>query len=481
MRKAADSSPYTRRFYGPFGSNVFSIEEMMGTDRFQESKMPGTKTNERTLQRWAETEVDVENGKGASSMKRNRRVSRHLLSVALILGLIAAGLHGFGEIVLGDTQSVEPQAQTVPAIPVSVAIVEQRGLATWDEFSGRLEAVERVEVRSRVAGAVHAVHFREGALVNKGSLLITIDPAPYAAEVERSKAQVAAAKARFTLAKKEFDRGRKLLKPGSDAISQSNLDQRTSAYFEADAALRAAEAALQSALLELSYTEIRAPVAGRVGKLEFTVGNLVSAGPGAPILTTLVSVDPIYASFSADERAVTLALNSLGDAADAHARITDIPVQMATLTSSETPLVGRVQFLDNEFDAQSGTLRLRAVFDNSKGSLIPGQFARLRLGRATAEPLLVVNERAIGTDQDKKFVLVVGSDNKVIYREVTLGESVEGLRVVKDGLKAGERVIVNGLQHVRPGASVAPEIVAMQVSPGQFARLSTSSEFDQRR
>src|SRR5882757_5456448 len=191
---------------------------------------------------------------------------------------------------------------TAAATPVSVAVVEQRDVALWDEFSGRLEAIERVEVRSRVAGAVKSVHFREGALVKQGDLLITIDPDPYAAEVDRNEAQVAAAQARLALASNELDRGRQLW--DSRTVSQRELDQRLNAQREADANLRAAQAALQSSKLNLDYTQVRAPVAGRVGRLEITVGNLVAAGPGAPVLTTLVSINPMYASFDADEHVV---------------------------------------------------------------------------------------------------------------------------------------------------------------------------------
>jgi len=348
-------------------------------------------------------------------------------------------------------------------MPVSVAVVEQHDVALWDEFSGRLEAVERVEVRSRVAGAVEAVHFREGALVGQGDRLITIDPAPYAAEVERAEAQVAAAQARLALARSEFERGRQLW--DSRTVSQRDLDQRLNGQREAEANLRAAQAALQSAQLNLGYTEVRAPVAGRVGKLEITVGNLVAAGPGAPVLTTLVSVDPIYASFNADEEVVARALRSLGQDGNAPADLARIPVRMATATSNGATFTGRLQLIDNQVDARSGTVRVRAVFDNPDGSLMPGQFARLGMGQAKPEPALVVNERAIGTDQNKKFVMVVGADNKATYREVTLGAFVDGLRVVTNGLKPGERIIVNGLQRVRPGAVVAPDPVAMAARP----------------
>jgi multidrug efflux system membrane fusion protein len=406
---------------------------------------------------------------------------KHLSSPRLWLAAIALTIAGAGAAVLFDlprsAQSTPPPNAAPPVTPVSVAVVEERDVAAWEEFSGRLEAVERVEVRSRVAGAVHAVHFREGALVKQGDLLITIDPAPYAAEVERAEAQVLAAQARLAFAKKEQERAQQLQLSNSSAISQSTVDQRTGAYREAEGNLRAAQAALQSAQLNLGYTEVRAPVAGRVGKLEITVGNLVAAGPGAPVLTTLVSVNPIYASFNAGEQVVLRALKPLGADANAYTQIERIPVQMATTTSNGTPFQGRLQLIDNQVDARSGTVRVRAVFDNADGRLIPGQFARLRMGQAKTEPALMVSERAIGTDQSKKFVFVVDADNKAVYREVTLGASVDGLRVVTSGLRHGERIIVNGLQRVRPGAPVAPETVAMAM---QTPTSSASAELVQR-
>jgi len=225
-----------------------------------------------------------------------------------------------------------PAAQATPA---SVAKVEQSDVATWNEFSGRLEAVERVDIRSRVAGTVQAVHFREGALVKAGDLLLTIDPAPYQADVDRAEAQVLAAQARLTNAKTNYVRAKQLLE--DHAISQREYDDSLNAQSEADANLRAAQAQAQSAKLSLGYTQVRAPVAGRVGKLEITTGNLVAAGPGAPVLTTLVSVSPIYASFDADEQIVVRALKDLPGGASARGRIEGIPVQMGTAGSEGTP------------------------------------------------------------------------------------------------------------------------------------------------
>ena len=369
---------------------------------------------------------------------------------------------------------------TPPAIPVSVATVSESQVNAWDEFSGRLEAVERVDVRSRVAGAVQAVHFREGALVKKGDLLITIDPAPYAADVDRAEAQLAAAQARASYSASEHERARRLW--DERAIAQRELDDRVNTLREAEANLRAAKAGLQTTRLSLGYTQVRAPVSGRVGKLEVTVGNLVAAGPGAPVLTTLVSISPIYASFDADERVVARALKGASDKAgkgtagaqgDRRA-LESIPVQMGTSASSDTPFTGKLQLVDNQVDARSGTVRVRAVFDNQDGSLMPGQFARLRMGQAQSAPALLVSERAIGTDQDKKFVLVLGADNTVAYREVQLGGSVNGMRIVSKGLKAGEKLVVNGLQRVRPGATVAPQEVPMELKAEVAGRTNVA-------
>ncbi|HQR98405.1 MULTISPECIES: efflux RND transporter periplasmic adaptor subunit [unclassified Polaromonas] len=382
--------------------------------------------------------------------------NKHRL-LAVTLGiLVMAGMSAavFGVSGSGARADV---ATAPPAMPVSVATVVQTEVAAWDEFSGRLEAVERVDIRSRVAGTLQAVHFREGALVRKGELLLTIDPAPYAAEVERAGAQVAAAQARLAQAKGEHDRSQRLW--SEQAISRREFDERTNGKGEADANLRATQAALQTAQLSLGYTQVRAPVSGRVGKLEVTVGNLVAAGPSSPVLTTLVSVSPIYASFDADEQVVAKALKDVS--AGGERRLERIPVQMGTAASTDTPFEGKLQLVDNQVDAKSGTVRARAVFDNKDGQLMPGQFARIRMGQATQATALLINERAVGTDQNKKFVLVVGADNKAAYREVTLGASVNGLRVVKNGLAPNERIVVNGLQRVRPGALVAPQPVEM--------------------
>lgn len=370
---------------------------------------------------------------------------------------IAAGTvfwPGFGQKAQSTTG---PAAMPPPA--VSVATVEQHQIINWAEFSGRLEAVERVEVRARVAGVIETIHFREGNVVAQGDLLVSIDPEPYKAEFERAHAQVLAAEARLALATTEHERGQRLI--ATQSMSQRDLDTRLNGMREAQANLRAAQAALQTARLNLDYTQIRAPIAGRIGRMEVTTGNLVGQGAGATLLTTIVSVSPIYAGFDADEGTMLRALATLPEANADDRALDRIPVLMATANGGDYGRQGRLRFVDNRIDGASGTVRVRAIFENADGALMPGQFVRLRMGEARAAPALAISERAVGTDQNKKFVLVVDAENKAVYREVTLGAVHEGLRIVTGGLAPGERIIVNGLQRVRPGGTVAPEQVPM--------------------
>lgn len=345
------------------------------------------------------------------------------------------------------------EAAAQPAVPVTVAAVQPKNVTTWQEFSGRLEAVDRVEVRPRVAGAILSVHFREGGLVEEGDLLVSIDPEPYKAAVAQAEGQMASAQARLDYADTELERGKTLA--SRNTISQSDLSQRQSARAEAIANVQAARATLKSAQINLDYTQIRAPISGRAGRIEVTVGNLVAAGSASAVLTTLVSSSPIYASFDAAEELVARTQAQV-DVKDGVPAIGDVPVEASTLAST-TPVRGKLQLIDNEVNAASGTIRVRAVFDNPGGRLIPGQFVRVRMGEPKAEDRLLVSEKAIGTDQDKKFVLVVEAGDKVGYRQVQLGSVIDGQRIVEKGLSAGDRVVVSGLQRIRPGAIVAPQ------------------------
>lgn len=401
----------------------------------------------------------------SSGTRRSGRV-RYVFFGLVILGAAVTG----GSVLTGRyfhnaAQATQNTAAAEQAVAVTVAVVAPRSTSLWDDFSGRLEAVNRVEVRPRVAGAIQSANFTEGELVKAGDVLFKIDPAPYAAEVDKAQAQLEAAKARTVFTSSELERGAQLV--GNNVVTRRDYDQRDNAHREAVANVKAAEATLQTARLNLGYTEVRAPVDGRVGKIEVTVGNLVAAGTASPVLTSLVSVNPIYASFDADEDVVLRAIGSIADASGKRGRLDQIPVEMST--SSGATVKGRVQLIDNQVNGQSGTIRVRATFDNEDGRLIPGQFARLRMGQPKQQTLVMVDERAVGTDQDKKFVLVVGADNRAVYRSITLGGSVEGLRVVTSGLNPGDRVVINGLQRLRPGTLVKQEVAEMGARNSQHA------------
>ena len=381
----------------------------------------------------------------------SRRLGRVFSGIAILGFLVAGSLAGGRYFYAAQATTGAAPEQ---AVPVTISVIEPRQTALWDDFSGRLEAVNRVELRPRVAGAILSTNFAEGALVKAGDILFKIDPALYAAEVDKASAQLEAARARAIFTAGEVERGAQLV--GNAVVTRRDFDQRENANREAIANVKAAEATLQTAKLNLDYTEVRAPVEGRIGKIEVTVGNLVAAGTASPVLTSLVSVNPIYASFDADEEIVLRALNSVADHSGKRGNLDQIPVEMTT--SGGTAVKGHIQLIDNQVNGQSGTIRVRAVFKNEDGRLIPGQFARVRMGQPQQQTLVMIDERAIGTDQDKKFVMVVSDDNRAAYRGITLGGSVDGRRIVTAGLKSGDRIVVNGLQRVRPGALLKTEI-----------------------
>ena len=387
-------------------------------------------------------------------------IQRLLWSSSLAV-LIAAGATTVALNEPEPASATEAAAPAPTAVEVPVSEVKPRSVTLWRDYSGRLEAVDRVEIRARVAGAIDAFHFREGALVKKGDLIATIDPAPYQAAVARAKADVEAAEAQVHLADLEVERAKSLV--NSRAVSQSTLDQRSSASDQAAASVDAAKAALRTAELDLGYTEVRAPIDGRIGQIEVTAGNLVAAGLSSPVLTTMVSVDPIYAGFDVNAGDVAEILSALPDQDGPLPAYGDIPVEVQRFDAGGTqqPVRGHVQLIGNEVDRESGTLRIRASLDNPKGALVPGEFVRIRLGQPKPEDRLLISEKSVGTDQDRKYVLVVGKDNKVEYRTVELGASIDGLRVVSDGLKPGEQIVASGIQSLTPGTLVDPEPVAL--------------------
>jgi len=375
--------------------------------------------------------------------------ARARFAILLAAGVSIAAVAG----VLAVRNPADAQtAPAAPAVEVDVATVLARRVTDWQAYSGRLEAVDRVEVRPRVSGAIVAVHFDAGALVRQGDVLFTIDPRPYEAAVARAEARVAAAQAQVRYTAADLARARSLARGAT--ISRQSLDEKENAAREAEAELKAMEAELDIARLDLAHTRVTAPIAGRVSRAERTVGNVVAAGAAAEPLTTLVSVSPIYAAFDVDEQTY---LSHVAPVRDQEA----IPVRLGLANEDGFPRDGVVEHVDNRMDAVSGTIRVRARFDNPDGFLVPGLYARVRVGGTAPYDALLVDERAIGTDQDKKFVLVVAADDRVEYRRVVPGPRHGGLRVVTDGLQAGDRVVVNGLQHARPGMVVQPRTVAM--------------------
>jgi multidrug efflux system membrane fusion protein len=358
--------------------------------------------------------------------------------------------------------AAQPGPPPPPQITVAAAI--DREITEWDEFTGRLEAIDSVEIRPRVSGYIAAIAFREGAIVRRGDLLFQIDPRPFQAEVDRLRAELTRARATVQRAGSELQRAERLR--AENAISHEEHDRRAAFAQESAAHVSAVEAALRAVELNLEFTRITSPITGRVSRAFVTEGNLVASGPGqATLMTTVVSLDPIHAHFDADERvflryAPRLALARSGQAARAGTRIS-LPIRMALVTEEGFPREGQMDFLDNRLDPASGTIRARAVFRNSDGVLAPGLFVRLRVAGSGRSRAVLIQDRAVGTDLDKKFVYVVGDDNTIQYRPVALGPIADGLRVVRSGISAGDRVVINGLQRVRPGAKVEPVLVAM--------------------
>jgi RND family efflux transporter MFP subunit len=334
------------------------------------------------------------------------------------------------------------------APPVSVAPAVQRDIQVFDEVSGRLDATASVEIRARVGGTIERVHFRDGQEVARGAPLFSLDARPYAAELERAHAQLAAAKAAAALAASEHERSTRLL--AQNAVSRQEVEQATAAARHAEAQVNAAQAAANAAQLNVGHAQIRAPIAGRVSRAHLTVGNLVAAGD--PVLTTIVAQDKVHAWFDLGEVA-WLAQMRRG------ARPGALKVGMGLADEAGFPHAGTVDFVDNRLNPATGSIRVRAVFDNKERKFTPGMFARIRLDAGVRAGAVLTPERAIGTDQSKRFVFVVGPDKTAQFREVKLGPLQDGMRVIESGLKAGELVVVNGLQRVRPGAPLAPEVL----------------------
>jgi multidrug efflux system membrane fusion protein len=395
--------------------------------------------------------------------------------------MAAIGLPMAAVLVLAGCAQTSAQQAAPPPPQVTVASVIERDVTEWDEFTGRLQAVDSVEVRPRVSGLVSAVRFEEGAIVRRGDLLFQIDPRPFQAEVDRLRAELTRARATGQRASSELVTAEKLR--AENAIAKEEHDRRAAFAQESTAQIAAVEAALRAAELNLEFTQVTSPIDGRVGRAIVTEGNLVSSGPGeATLLTTVVSLDPVYAYFDADEQ-IFLKYTAgpkgpaLQDGLKGPAgpkgpalrgglrnRSAELPIRMALSNDEGFPRIGQLDFVDNQLDSATGTIRGRAVFRNSDGQLTPGLFVRLRLAGTQSYRGRLIQDRAVGTDLSKKFVYVVGANNQIEYRSVTLGPLIDGLRVVRSGVEAGESVVINGLQRIRPGAQVTPVVEEMDHS-----------------
>jgi len=347
-------------------------------------------------------------------------------------------------------------SRTAPAPPV-VTVVQPiaREVVEWDEYIGRLESPETVELRARVSGYLDKVHFKEGKEVKKGDLLFTIDPRPYRADYDHADAEHQRATNQTALAKNDFERAKRLI--ATKAISEEDYDTKAKTYATAEAAVMSAKATMESARLNLEFTEIHAPIAGRIGRAVVTEGNLISggvSGAGATLLTTIVSLDPLYLYGDADERSILKYLQLRREGKRVSARDEQIPAEMELADETGFPHKGYMDFVDNRIDPTTGTMRARGVFTNADHGLSPGFFARIRIPGSGKYKALLLPERALGSDQAQRFVYVVNAEKKVEFRPVTIGPMIDGLRVVKTGLKPDEQVIVEGLLRVRPGLAV---------------------------
>jgi multidrug efflux system membrane fusion protein len=372
-----------------------------------------------------------------------------------LIGAGAIALSALAAAVLsGCSERSAKEVTAQPAGPqITAAAVLERSVTESQEFSGRIEAIDSVEIRPRVAGYIASVNLKPGAQVRKGDVLFVIDPRPYQAEASRTHAAAQAARAKADLAKVELERARQLV--ADKAIAQQEVDEKASSYTELAAQARAAQAVWESAQLNLGFTSVRSPIDGRVGKAEVTLGNLVD---GNALLTTVVSDDGVYASFNGDEDSY---LRVGGQARKGEA----VSVRVGLANEEGFPHEGRLEFVDNRVDPATGSVRMRALFKNEDGALAPGLFARVQLAAASdSRKAILVADRAVGTDQNRKFVYVVTADGKAQYREVRLGPVIDNLRVVRQGLNAGDKVVVTGLQRVQSGAPVTAQTVPMDTA-----------------
>jgi multidrug efflux system membrane fusion protein len=383
-----------------------------------------------------------------NSLKRNV-----LLGGVAALGIVVAGLS------LHDASSTPDAAAAAnAAVPVTVAAVEAKPVRLSSDFSGRLAAVDSADVRPEVGGRITEIRFRDGQTVRAGDVLFVIDPRPYEAAVAKAEADLATANTNARLAHTELDRAKKLI--DAQALARDTYDQRANTVGVAQASIQSAQAVLTQAKLDLDHAYVKAPITGRVGRAEITVGNLVQTTP-APLLTTIVSNDGIYADFDVDEQTYLRSVRAHAATLDQEQKL---PVQLTVQGDATHVYDGTIESFDNKIETGTGTIRARARFANADGALVPGMFVSVRLWAAEPAKTILVPEDAISSDQSKRYVFVVTPSRKADYREVALGQEMDGKRVVLSGLRSGEKIIVDGVQRVQPGAPVEPHLAGRLAS-----------------
>lgn len=351
-----------------------------------------------------------------------------------------------------DRASAGSAQNAAQAVPVGTITIHPRQVQLWSEFSGQLTPVDAAEIRPEVSGRITEIRFKDGQIVRAGDVLLVIDPRPYEAALAKSKADLASAQANAAYARSDLARAEGLIK--ANAIARAQYDQRVSADHVASANVAVAQAALRQAEVDVDHAYIKAPISGRISRPEITLGNFVQTGPNAPLLASVVSNDGIYADFNVDEQSYVSNIRTQAATTQSERQL---PVVMTVQGASDHLYRGTIYSFDNKIDTGSGTIRARARFDNKDGSLVPGMFVSVRLGSGKNHNALLVPERAVLSDLNKKFVYVVAKGEKAEMREVKLGASVDGERVVLAGVNPGDRVIVDGVQHVAQGAPVQVE------------------------
>lgn len=400
-------------------------------------------------------------------MKLKTKLAWGFLLIFLLVSLISVS-----SITASDTeQSGDQQQQQPEAMPVNVSVVVKQDTQIWKNFSARLAAVDYVELRPQVSGTIIKVNFEDGQNVNEGDVIFVIDPAPYLAEVNQARADLETSKADSEFAIQQYMRAQTLIK--TNAISKRIYDERKSAVAMSKASILSSKAKLERAKINLDRAYVKAPIGGRLGRIEITQGNVVENGANSPILTTIISDGSIYADFEMDEQFYIqyIRSNARNKAAE-----NKIPVRLK-LNKDENIYEGSIYTFDNRLDATSGTIRARALFENKDGVLLPGMFAHVEIGSTNTSNKIFIDEKAVGTDQDRRFVYIVDQDNKVGYRELKLGATMRGQREVISGLAEGDKVILDGIMFIRVGMEVIPTVVdaPLETNLNDTDKLTSSS------